>query len=176
MEARCSAATVLKCTSSAAAVRGPTPDPNAAASGPAAVVDLRPVTPNEEIGQDLLEARSGHARQGEEPEITGVRLAASVETASPLFGGGLKTARRDAVASRRRRANLGEGFRETDIFSGSDLGPGHVIRGPAIVEESFTTIVVYPGWDAVVDDAGDYVLTRKAQEPEPALPGRNAWR
>jgi kynurenine formamidase len=30
--------------------------------GPAAVVDLRPVTPDEEIGQSLLAERSGHAR------------------------------------------------------------------------------------------------------------------
>lgn len=33
--------------------------------GPAAVVDLRPVTPNEKIAQDRLQARSGHARQGD---------------------------------------------------------------------------------------------------------------
>jgi N-methylhydantoinase A len=31
---------------------------------------------------------------------------------------------------------------------------------PAIIEETFTTIVVYPGWKAQLDDAGDYELTR----------------
>ena len=29
-----------------------------------------------------------------------------------------------------------------------------------MIEETFTTIVVYPGWEARVDDAGDYVLVR----------------
>ena len=38
------------------------------------------------------------------------------------------------------------------------LARGSTIAGPAIIEESFTTIVVYPGWEARVDDAGDYVL------------------
>ena len=33
--------------------------------GPAAVVDLTPVTANQEIGPELLEARSGHAQQGD---------------------------------------------------------------------------------------------------------------
>jgi N-methylhydantoinase A len=36
------------------------------------------------------------------------------------------------------------------------------VTGPAIIEETFTTIVVYPGWKAEVDDAGDYELTRVA--------------
>jgi N-methylhydantoinase A len=32
--------------------------------------------------------------------------------------------------------------------------------GPAVIEETFTTIVVYPGWKAQVDDAGDYELRK----------------
>lgn len=35
----------------------------------------------------------------------------------------------------------------------------HIV-GPSIIEETFTTIVVYPGWKAQVDDAGDCELTR----------------
>ena len=31
---------------------------------------------------------------------------------------------------------------------------------PGIIEETFTTIVVYPDWNARVDDAGDYELVR----------------
>jgi len=34
--------------------------------------------------------------------------------------------------------------------------------GPAIIEESFTTVVVYPGWRAVLDQSGDYVLLHSA--------------
>jgi N-methylhydantoinase A len=65
-----------------------------------------------------------------------------------------------ASAAKSRRANLGQGFGPTGIHRGADLKPGHLVQGPAIIEESFTTIVVYPGWSARVDDAGDYELTR----------------
>ena len=62
--------------------------------------------------------------------------------------------------SKSRRANLGQGFKDTPVYLGSDLLPGQLIASPAIIEESFTTIVVYPGWTARVDDAGDYELVR----------------
>ena len=50
----------------------------------------------------------------------------------------------------------------TPVYHGAELQPGYRIAGPAIIEETFTTIVVYPGWQAAVDDAGDYELTRSA--------------
>lgn len=104
----------------------------------------------------------GHGRNSETPEITGVRLVASTEIPRPTFGGGFSTPRRNATRAKQRRANLGQGFQPTDVYRGSDLAPGHHIPGPAIIEENFTTIVVYPGWNAVVDDAGDYELRREA--------------
>jgi N-methylhydantoinase A len=103
----------------------------------------------------------GHARDGEAPEITGVRLIASTEIPRPRFTGGFTAQRRSATPVKQRRANLGQGFCETDIYRGADLDPGHFIPGPAIIEEAFTTIVVYPGWNAQLDDAGDYELTRQ---------------
>jgi N-methylhydantoinase A len=105
------------------------------------------------------EEEYGHLREDEEPEITGVRLATTTEIPKPMFGGGLTAAKRAAEPVKTRRANLGDGFQETPIYRGPELGPGHAISGPAIIEESFTTIVVYPGWQARVDDAADYILT-----------------
>ena len=109
---------------------------------------------------ELHYAQYGHARNAEAPEITGVRLRASTHIPSPQFQGGSTAARTDATPHKQRRANLGEGFADTDIYLGSLLEPGHCIAGPAIIEEQFTTIVVYPGWNARVDDAGDYELLR----------------
>jgi N-methylhydantoinase A len=51
------------------------------------------------------------------------------------------------------------------VFAGSELEPGHEVIGPAIIEETFTTIVVSPGWRALVDDAGDYELTLVSAQP-----------
>lgn len=102
----------------------------------------------------------GHVREGEIPEIVGVRLASSVDTPIPPVGRGFTAPKAPATVAKTRRANLGAGYQETNIFDGAELKPGHQITGPAIIEESFTTIVVYPGWQAQVDDAGDYELTK----------------
>ena len=102
----------------------------------------------------------GHIREGEIPEITGVRLVTSVDTPSPKVSRGFSAPSVAATPAKKRRANLGEGYRETPVFSGAELRPGHEVTGPAIVEETFTTIVVYPGWRARMDDVGDYELDR----------------
>jgi len=112
---------------------------------------------------DLHFAEYGHARFEEGPEITGVRLQAYTDIPHPDFGGGFNSPRSTATPYKQRRANLGRGFANTDIFRGTDLQPGHQVTGPAIIEETFTTIVVYPGWQAVVDDAGDYELQRRQE-------------
>lgn len=108
----------------------------------------------------LHEAEYGHARRGEAPEITGVRLLAYAEVPAPRFGAGHTAPRREPPPPRTRRANLGDGFKETAVYRGPALRPGDAVRGPAVVEETFTTIAVYPGWIARVDDAGDYALER----------------
>ena len=104
----------------------------------------------------------GHIRETELPELTGVRLLTYVETPSPAVGHGFTAPRNRAPVAGTRLANLGHGFQKTDIFRAAALEPGHEIIGPAIIEETFTTIVVYPGWIARVDDAGDYEMTRLA--------------
>ena len=109
----------------------------------------------------LHQAEYGHHREAEEPEITGVRLQTSVVVSKPEMSGGLTTPRREVTPVATRPAQLGRGFEQTGIHRGPDLVPGDVVLAPAIIEERFTTIVVYPGWEAVVDDAGDYQLLRK---------------
>jgi N-methylhydantoinase A len=105
-------------------------------------------------------AEYNHIREHETPEISGVRLAAQVATPSPDTAAGFTAPAAPARPFKTRRANLGQGFADTPIYKGADLAPGNEIASPAIIEESFTTIVVYPGWKARVDDAGDYELVR----------------
>ena len=105
-------------------------------------------------------AEYNHIREHELPEVIGVRLATHVVTPSPTVAMGFETPAQPAAPTKTRRANLGQGFAETPIFYGNNLKPGHIITGPAIIHEVFTTIVVYPGWQARVDDAGDYELIR----------------
>jgi N-methylhydantoinase A len=105
----------------------------------------------------------GHIREEETPEITGARLTTYVETPSPIVAKGSKARRAAATVAKSRRANLGQGYQDTNVYRGSNLKSGHEVIGPAIIEETFTTIVVYPGWKAQVDAAGDYEMTRVDQ-------------
>ena len=54
---------------------------------------------------------------------------------------------------------------ETQIFDRNELAPGQEIRGPAIIREPVSTVVVEPGWLARVRASSDLVLTRT--EPLP---------
>ena len=108
----------------------------------------------------LHQSEFGHVRDNEMPEVTGVRLTTSAQTAVPPVGEGFTAPLLVPKPSKTRRANLGEGYSETAIYHGPDLKPGSEIKGPGIIEESFKTHVVYPGWKARIDDAGDYELLK----------------
>jgi N-methylhydantoinase A len=64
-----------------------------------------------------------------------------------------------------RPAWFGElGALDTPVFRADAFVPGHELIGPAIIHEPTTTIVVYPGWRAVVTPKGDYLLSAMPEE------------
>ena len=67
-----------------------------------------------------------------------------------------------AIKAHRMAVFSADGKRvSTPIYDGSALGAGARIAGPAVIEEITTTIVIEPGWSAVLDASGSYVITRK---------------
>jgi N-methylhydantoinase A len=56
-----------------------------------------------------------------------------------------------------------------DIWRLEALAPGVVIAGPAVIESSFTTIVVNPGASARRAGSGSLVITLHAQETSAAV-------
>ncbi|GGB94073.1 hypothetical protein GCM10011494_10640 [Novosphingobium endophyticum] len=121
----------------------------------------------EDFGETAIKLFNGrhmaeyeHIREHEVPEVSGVRLNAHVVTPSPEIGGGFTPSGNPPSATKSRRANLDAGFAEVPVYLGKDLVPGMEVSSPAIIEETFTTIVVYPGWKAQIDDAGDYQLVK----------------
>jgi 5-oxoprolinase (ATP-hydrolysing) len=98
--------------------------------------------------------------------------AVSIEVtgAQEEFGTGDNPARSDSrngaeperpVSSARVRMFTGGAWAEVDLFPRAGLRPGHAIDGPAIVTEDLATTVVEPGWQAVVTDRGDLLLSRR---------------
>jgi N-methylhydantoinase A len=50
------------------------------------------------------------------------------------------------------------GFESTPVYDGGKITAGHLVSGPAIIEEPDTTIVVYPGQEAMADHYRTYVI------------------
>jgi N-methylhydantoinase A len=49
-------------------------------------------------------------------------------------------------------------FVETPVYDGGALRPGHRVAGPAVIEETQTTVVLYPGDVGVLNRLGVYVI------------------
>lgn len=100
-----------------------------------------------------------YASRDQAPILRGLRLKAIAVEEKP----GLPRAARKGTGSARlgaRKAYFDGHWVATPTFAGSRLAAGQTIAGPAIVEEAFTTIVVYPGQRATVDAWGNYSITR----------------
>lgn len=53
--------------------------------------------------------------------------------------------------------------RRAAVYARSDLTAGHVIAGPAVIEQDDATVLVLPGWNGRVDEYGNIIL-RRAEE------------
>ena len=78
----------------------------------------------------------------------------------PRLGKGLPPAKTLKGHRKAIFSALGKGTR-TPVYDGGKLGAGAVIKGPAIIEEVTTTIVIEPGWTAKLDVSGSYIITSK---------------
>jgi N-methylhydantoinase A len=77
----------------------------------------------------------------------------------PKYGRG--TSSKSALKGYRKAIFAASGkSTKTPIFDGGKMGAGAKVKGPAIIEEVTTTIVIEPGWSAVLDATGSYLITR----------------
>jgi N-methylhydantoinase A len=53
---------------------------------------------------------------------------------------------------------------KTPVYDGSKLRAGANVKGPAIIEEITTTIVIEPGWTARLHASGSYIITDKGRQ------------
>ncbi len=113
-----------------------------------------------EAFHDLHEQLHTYAVREEEPILRSVRLHASGRTWRPPARRQARVSTPVARALRSRRPAWFDGrFVDTPVYDGDALGLGHRLEGPAIVEERFTTLVLYPGHAAELDEHGNYVVT-----------------
>lgn len=106
------------------------------------------------------QALFGQSAPGEPVELVTFRVTGTGEVTKarllplPPGPGG------EPVVKASRRVWLGEGrAREVPVYERAALLPGHVLTGPAVVEEPGATVVLYPGHRAVVDAYGNLDVT-----------------
>ena len=108
---------------------------------------------------DQHEAERGFAFRNQQPLLRGLRLIARGRTPKPEHLAVLGTlVIADAARTGTRAAYFGDGFVDTPVYDGAQLGSGVEIEGPALVEEPFTVVVVPPGARARIDETGTYQL------------------
>ena len=103
------------------------------------------------------ERRYGHTQPRGVVEISNLRVVAT-GTLPPLSLPAPPPASRPATRSGERSVWLGreEGWRQTAVFAGESLAPGHRIEGPALVEEHTTTVLVGTRDALIVDETGNF--------------------
>jgi len=98
-----------------------------------------------------------YASRSEEPILRGLRIQAVGATRKPVVPKAPRARGRASAARKGSRRAYFEGrFGTVPVYDGSLLHCGHEIKGPAIVEETFTTVVVHPGHRAEIDALGNY--------------------
>ncbi len=104
---------------------------------------------------ELHEELHTYASRDEEPILRSVRLTAVGVTAKPQIPVIARSASRPPVKGR-RKAFFGGRFVVVPIYAGPGMRAGQRVKGPAIIEEPFTTIVLHPRQDATLDRHGNY--------------------
>jgi N-methylhydantoinase A len=95
--------------------------------------------------------------------IVNVRVAAVIRVPRTAPAGTGVPGQHPATQSGQIRSwfRTGHGPQElsTDVYERSALRPGALLRGPAIIEQPDTTTLVEPGFRAVIDQAGNLIIS-----------------
>lgn len=72
-----------------------------------------------------------------------------------------KKGEKASLNSNRTLLTKGNGQVEVPVYNLNQMKPGNYGAGPAIIEEDFFTCRVLDGWDFVISDAGDILLSKR---------------
>ena len=110
-------------------------------------------------------------------EAVSVEVTGGQETLTTTTGTDARSAEKEheRPVSQARVTMFAAGeWAQVDLFPRAGLRSGHAIDGPAIIAEELATTVVEPGWQAVVSDRGDLLLSRIKARPAQAGAGTAA--
>ena len=103
----------------------------------------------------LHEELHTYASRDEEPILRSLRLTAVGVTDKPQIPTYGRSTARPPIKGRRKAFFDGR-FVVTPLYDGPAMRAGQRVKGPAIIEEPFTTIVLHPRQEAALDRHGTY--------------------
>jgi N-methylhydantoinase A len=116
-----------------------------------------------EAFHELHKARFGFNIPREVIEVITVKATAVSLTEKPELATIGKASGEPVVASR-RSVSFEDGRHDTPIYNRGELRDGHKIMGPAIIEEAVSVTVLRPGQPLRVDQYGNLLIGRLAEE------------
>jgi N-methylhydantoinase A len=133
------------------------PVPEGAALDEAGLLDLA------ERFHDGHQADRGFAFRTQQPVVRGVRLLARGTTPKPPRVADLDVAAGGGTHGppTSRDVHFGR-WVSAAVLDGTNLAAGATVEGPALIEEPFTVVAVWPGWRATLAPHGSYELARTA--------------
>lgn len=128
---------------------------------PSGVITPRRLSQAVDAFHDHFEALSGHSHRGSEAvELVNLRVTVIGERRKAALVGAIAVATDSPVPRARRRVGFlhERNLLESEVYDRDSLGAGAMLRGPAVIEEAESTIIVPPAFDASVDDFGNVIL------------------
>ncbi|MBV8827346.1 MAG: hydantoinase/oxoprolinase family protein, partial [Hyphomicrobiales bacterium] len=113
-----------------------------------------------EAFHDLHRRTYGHDNRSEPVQLVNVRVTA-IGSIPPLTVRDAPAASgSNAIKSRRPLWFRATGEADADVFDRARMPAGLVAKGPAVIESLESTILVPPGWQALMNDDGFVVITK----------------
>jgi N-methylhydantoinase A len=112
---------------------------------------------------DLHQEVYGYSNRREPTEIVNVRLVALGKLPQPRRTPLPRLAADPAAARTGTRPVYFDRWWETPVYQRDRLGHGHLLAGPAVIEQIDSTTLVFPGQSAAVDALGNLVLQLEAE-------------
>jgi N-methylhydantoinase A len=137
---------------------------------PAETWTARRLDPLRERFFTMHETAYGYAAPDEPVQVVNARLVARGRPHPPALPKTARAAGDVAAALRGRRPVFFETdgeFVECPVYDRRRLGAGHLVAGPAVVEQFDSTTLIHPGQRAEVDDLGFLLIEEAASVPSP---------
>jgi len=106
----------------------------------------------------LHEKGFGHSARGEPVEIVCFRVVGVVPGKEIELSRGRFLSTCSPKGHRKSYFGKERGFLDCSVYEWGEIVPGFLIRGPAIIEDPVTTVIVYPGQHAELDRLGNLML------------------